>query len=128
MKSYLPALVIMTMLLASSCSTRSATAPADNQLAANTCEIDAQKVCEDVKYLRHTVHDGEMDSDSQREQNAAPTQNWFRKYETPDKTIIEISCELNIRHHKVIYAKVIKGAALTNNDVEYLRSQNMCVE
>ncbi len=115
------------LLLAVACAANPLSPGADAKSSANSCQIDAQKICESVKDLHNTAVSGYADSQSQREQNLAPTQSWIKHFTTPDQTEIEVQCDLNIRHHKIIYAHALSGPALTENDVNYLRNQGLCL-
>jgi len=90
------------------------------------CEIDAKKICEAVKDLRSVRNTGYADTQSQQEQNLNPTSTWTHTLSTPDKTDIEVTCDINVRHHRVVYARTVRGVTLSTNDVDYLHNQGFC--
>jgi uncharacterized protein YkwD len=111
----------------SGCSAQqSPTAVACGTSAPATCDIDAKKICEANVDLQSPIN-GFADTQSQREQNLRPTWPWMQTLNTPSGTEIGISCEMNVQHHRVIYASVARGQALTSKDADYLQSQGLCL-
>lgn len=120
-------LLLVLSLLAAACASQHGGSASIATTNANGCEIDAKKICEANKDLRLAAVTGSEDDPSQREQNSSRTPTWVNHFETPDKTTIEVSCEINIEHHKVIYAHALPGPTLTANDVDYLHNQGLCL-
>jgi hypothetical protein len=120
--------LLLAAAFAIGCGTAASNQATGQQIASKSCKIDSQKICEEGKELKVTNPDGMMDSQSQREQNATPTQEWVYTFETPDKTTIQVSCNLNIQHHRVVYSRALVGSKLTDGDIDYLRTQGMCVD
>ncbi len=94
--------------------------------AANSCEIDAKKICEANKDLESPIN-GFADTQSQREQNLRPTWTWVHTLNIPGGTQIGIACEMNVQHHRVVYASVARGQELSSHDAEYLQNQGFCL-
>ena len=124
LKAIVTTSIVAASLILPSCSTTST--PPGEGAATSGCAIDARKVCEADKELRRVQTTGEADTQSQQEQNLPPTQTWIPHFTTPDGTLIEIDCEINIRHHSVIYAHLMPGPKLTDGDLDYLRNQGLC--
>jgi hypothetical protein len=63
---------------------------------------------------------------SMREQNAPPTMNVSIPIKMPNGDVAaEVLCEINMRHHAVIYARLTKGPT-TKEEVDFLRAQGAC--
>jgi hypothetical protein len=121
-------LLLLTLaLFAAACTSQQAGSGTGASAGASGCEIDAKKVCDGIKDLREARITGYEDDPSQREQNGNPTESWTQPITTPDKTELSVTCEINIAHHRVIYAHALRGPTLTPGDVEYLRNQGLCV-
>ena len=123
-RKYLSFVAILSMFLA--CSSRTTSSRPSKADTASHCEIDAKKICEAVKDLRSVRNTGYADTQSQQEQNLNPTSTWTHTLSTPDNTDIEVTCDINVRHHRVVYARTVRGATLTANDVDYLHNQGFC--
>ncbi len=111
----------------SACSTHANPPAPCSSAAATTCDIDAKKICEANKDLDSSPINGLADTQSQREQNLRPTWTWMQSLNIPGGSQIAISCEMNVQHHRVVYASAAGGPALTPHDVDYLQNQGFCL-
>ena len=122
-------LLATVILLAAACSSGKPPSSESGNANAATCKIDAVKICDQAKDIHaSTDPTGYSDSESQIEQNGPRTESWFYTFTTPNQTTLQVQCELNMQHHKVVYAHAMSGPALSDSDVGYLRSQGLCLE
>jgi hypothetical protein len=99
--------------------------PAAASKSAPACNLDADKVCEEIARKPVTVNGVEL-GEREREQAGLRT-NWEQTtITTPGGTHVAFSCGINAEHSAVVSAHALKGPPLTDADVIYLRSAGLC--
>jgi hypothetical protein len=125
--------IAVTALSLSACSSQPAigaspgAAQGASANAGQKCEIDAKRVCQEMKD-RPVVDSqtGELHDRTEREQNQARTASETFWYQIPNGSMIEVACEINTEHSSVVYAHLLPGARLTPTDVAALQNSGYC--
>lgn len=94
------------------------------------CQIDAKKVCQQFKDASSVdASDTGLQLDGHAlEDSGLRTLNIHYAYPIPNSQVLEVDCQINAAHKSVIYARLLKGPALTESDIQYLRSNGLCEE
>ena len=123
----------MMLLLCSACASQSGGSPSSGgtQVASASseqkCELDARKVCEQMRKAPSVDSLTGLTMDStELEQNQPRTTNQFISYQIPNGSMVEVSCEMNAAHHTVVYAHVMPGPPLTETDIAAIRNAGYC--
>jgi len=136
MKVKSPAIVAGTMLLAllSACasqptgSSSSSGAPVVSASSGQKCEIDAKRICQEIRNKPVTSAETGLQEDAtSREQNSDRTASEFVSFPVPNGSVVEVSCEINAAHSTVVYAHLMPGPPLTPTDIAYFESGGYCV-
>jgi hypothetical protein len=103
------------------CSTQRPAQTSSTDKTAPSCEIDAVKICQDIRKKPVLDSDGLTRDPRNRELSGPPTTSETWHYPIPNGATVEIECEINVQHSTVVYAHVLKGPRLTEHDTAQLR-------
>jgi len=124
----------MLLALLSACASQptgissSSSAPVASASSGQKCEIDAKKVCQEIRNAPSVDAATGLTMDStELEQNQPRTTSQFVSYQIPNGSMIEVSCEMNAAHHSVVYAHLMPGPPLTPTDISVLENAGYCV-
>ena len=136
MKVKSSAIVVGVVLLAllSACASQPGSSPSSGSAqvagaaSGQKCEVDAKKVCQQIRNAPSVDAATGLTMDSTEiEQNQPRTTSQFVSYQIPNGSMIEVSCEMNAAHHTVVYAHLMSGPPLTATDVAALENAGYCV-
>lgn len=123
-------LAIAGVSLLTSCSAQSGSAPqtAAGSTATAGCEIDARKVCQQLKenLVVDDASTGQLLGIRELQERGQRTVNVFRPYQIPGGSAFEVNCQINTEHDSVIYAHTTRRPALSDSDIQFLRSHDLC--
>jgi len=92
-----------------------------------SCRVNAVAVCQSIADKPVVMTDSGLTMDSRNASlETARTNSLNVPIQVPNGSMLEFHCEINTRHQSVIYAGLDEGPALTDHDVEYLRSAGLC--
>lgn len=120
---------LLTSCSAQNSSSGSQTASAQSAAGGAGCEIDAKKVCQQI--ADQPVVDaatGLTLDPREREQSGFRTISEHMTFSIPNGSVVEVDCQINAAHGSVVYAHTLPGPALTETDVQFLRSNSLCVQ
>jgi hypothetical protein len=125
---------IVTALSLSACSSQpavgsaSGTAQGASANSGQKCEVDAKKVCQEMKDAPVVdSQTGQTQDATAREHSQLRTARESVSYQIPNGSMIEVACEINTEHSSVVYAHLLPGAPLTPTDVAFLQNSGYCV-
>ena len=95
--------------------------------AGGKCQVDVKRVCEELRNKPVTDSQTGLSYDSTEvEQNNTRTAEEFTSLQVPNGSMIQVECEINPRHHSVVYAHLMPSPPLTATDVAYLQQIGYC--
>jgi hypothetical protein len=94
--------------------------------AAQKCELDAKKICQEMRNQEVSVA-GQMQGSRETEENQPRTMSETITYQIPNGSLLEIECQINTTHRSVVYARTLQGPALTPTDVAFIQQAGYCV-
>jgi hypothetical protein len=93
----------------------------------SNCAVDVKRVCEELRKKAVVDSQTGLTYDSTEvEQNGARTAEEFTSLQVPNGSLIQVECEINPRHHSVVYAHLMPAPPLTATDVAYLQQIGYC--
>lgn len=119
-------LILLAAVLAATvtaCSSQKSVATASSGA---TCDIDAKKMCEADTSLENMIKTGEFDDAQQFAANTPRTASYRWIFSMPNGTLLEIQCDINTEHHRIVYAHLLSGPKLSVEDIDYLHNQGLC--
>ena len=121
-------MLAMTAGCAPQQSSGQATSGGGGQVAsADKCEVDVKRVCQELKDRPVIDSQTGLTYDSTEvEQNSLRTAQEFTSLQVPNGSLIQVECEINPRHHSVVYAHLMPSPPLTATDVAYLKNLGYC--
>jgi hypothetical protein len=121
----LPGVLLAAMLAGCSVAQSGSASTAAVSKTAASCDLDADKVCEQI--ARKPVQTNGMELGEREREESGPRTSWEQTgITTPGGTRVGFSCGINNEHSAVVSAHALKGPPLTDADVIYLRSAGLC--
>jgi hypothetical protein len=118
-------------LVVTSCAGGMSAASNKAAMEAIGCNFDAQRVCQHALTAPVTMVGGPQGGFTTANQSYltdnSPVTNWtMAAIKAPGGSEIDVQCQINWRHKKVIYAYAKPSGTVSEKDREWLRTQGLC--
>ena len=125
--------LIVVIALASGCSSKHTIVV---PMPTKTCDIDAQKICENGAE-EHAAEAAKNPSSSPsffsrllfwRKPTVVPDtfQSWVYTFTTPNQVTVQVSCTFDMQKHKVVNAETLGKPVQSDTAIDFLISQDLC--